>query len=271
MNTHPEPQPVLRFPGHAHSDLPLRRGMNGLCRDPDFDRGLLLASPGGRSLIDFCFDARGLWLHVAEGVHSVHVNGRPVQHLAFLRLGDGIHCEGVEMRLVDRESRARRELPPSEEDERRSGHRPLLLRGLCGRDHGRAFPLDQLVRVGGRNATIRLDGADETVAELFQQSGKVWLSAAEPLGRVRVNDEPVAVACLRPGDQLGFAGGERYVLDVPGRAAERGVAPPAQKRKMPDPASDTAAAAPRWRIPWLLVAAVASAAALAALLWFGVR
>ena len=101
VNTLPSSQPILRFPGHEHPDLPLHAGVNGLCRDPDHDRALMITPGGGSSLIEFCVDARGLWLHVAEGVRGVHVNGRPIQRLACLHVGDAIHCEGVEMQLAE--------------------------------------------------------------------------------------------------------------------------------------------------------------------------
>ena len=68
VNTLPSSQPILRFPGHEHPDLPLHAGVNGLCSDPDHDRALMITPGGGSSLIEFCVDARGLWLHVAEGV-----------------------------------------------------------------------------------------------------------------------------------------------------------------------------------------------------------
>ncbi len=264
VNTNPDIQPVLRFPGHEHSDLVLARGMNGLCRDPDFDRGLILARDGARSLVDFCFDVRGLWLHVAEGVHGVHVNGRPVRSLALLRLGDSIHCEGVEMQLVDRRPRLDPGHPPAPSTAAAVLPVPVL-RGICGADHGRACPLDGELAIGA-DGVAASDGS--AMARLRRDGVDVWLDVLDA-GRVQLNAMTVDRVRLRHGDQL-RVGGNRYVLEASALPAAGGPdhvprATSAAEADLPDRAAHGR------HVPWLLVAAILSAAALAALLWFGVR
>lgn len=259
---HSDRLPVLRFAGHRHPDLPLARGMNRLCRDPEFDRGLILAEAGARSLIDFCFDERGLWLHVAEGVAGVHVNGRPVRSLALLHLGDGIHCEGVEM-CVAQSAAALPEGPLSA--------LPLpLLRGLCGPDHGRALVIDGVLRAGGGGEAIRLEQGTAAVAEIRFADGELLLQALSADAAVRVNGEKVTQARLHPGDQLQFAPDRRYLLEAtPGRVST--TLSHTANTEAVEPAVALSREKRYWRIPWLLLAAIFSAAALAALLWFGVK
>ena len=265
VNTNPDIQPVLRFPGHEHSDLVLAQGMNGLCRDPDFDRGLILARDGARSLVDFCFDARGLWLHVAEGVQGVHVNGRPVRSLALLRLGDSIHCEGVEMHLVDRRPRTDSSLPTALPTAGDSAMPAPVLRGICGADHGRACTLDGELAIGADGAAA---SGGQAMARLLRDGADVWLDVLET-GRVQLNAMAVTRARLRHGDQLRI-GGNRYVLEA--SALPLVPEPERAPKVVPGVESDAGGWAPRRRhVPWLLVAAALSAAALAALLWFGVR
>ncbi len=51
-------------------------------------------------LLQLCNDRRGIWLTVADELRGVHVNGRPVRHVAMLRAGDSIHVDGSELLLI---------------------------------------------------------------------------------------------------------------------------------------------------------------------------
>lgn len=266
------PKLILRFPERQHSDLPLRHGISRLCRDPDFDRGLIVAREGSRSLIDFCLDARGLWLHVAEGVAGVHVNGRPVQSLAMLCLGDVIHCEGVQMYVGEEVRREQGEgsAPPPMQYKNRWA--TPLLRGLCGIDHGRALLIDHPLRVGGNGADIALEGAEEVEAKIFSHQEQVWLQVSKFGRTVRLNGEQFTGAVqLRHGDQLVFAPDRRYLLELPGKLAGLPFqAQQEQKWEQGDTVVDVEADHGR-QVPWLLLAAFLSGAFLLALLLFGVK
>lgn len=270
VNTPRLPRLILRFPDHQHSDLPLHPGMSRLCRDPDFDRGLMVAREGSRSLIDFCLDARGLWLHVAEGVAGVHVNGRPVRSLALLRAGDSIHCEGVEMCVGEEGGRAAQELPVFSASDMQARQPVPLLRGLCGSDHGRALPLERTLKIGGKGADIVLEGQQGILVQIHCQQAQVWLEVLNAGHQVQLNGESVALAELRHGDQLAFAPGCRYLLEAPGKSASALAA--AQKpAAVLQPEAGQNTSPHRWQVPWLLLAAILSATILAALLWFGVK
>lgn len=262
VNTLPSSQPILRFPGHEHPDLPLHAGVNGLCRDPDHERALMITPGGGSSLIEFCVDARGLWLHVAEGVRGVHVNGRPIQRLACLHVGDAIHCEGVEMQLADPQPRA----PVGSA---RIGDGPagrLLLRGHGGRVHGQSIALDRSISVGGDDG-LRVEDAGGRIGQLSPwDEGRVRFTAEAGQGSCRLNGWPVQDALLRAGDQLVLSPDCRYLVESPG---EEPIAMTVAR-----PRIETDGDVPmrrRWRMPWLLLAAGLIALLLAALFWFGVK
>ncbi|PJK12786.1 hypothetical protein CO613_11125 [Lysobacteraceae bacterium NML07-0707] len=271
VNTPQLPRLILRFPDHQHSDLPLHPGMSRLCRDPDFDRGLMVAREGSRSLIDFCLDARGLWLHVAEGVAGVHVNGRPVRSLALLRAGDSIHCEGVEMCVGEEGGRAAQELPAFSASDAQARQPVPVLRGLCGSDHGRALPLERTLKIGGKQADIVLEGQQGILAQIHCQQAQVWLEVLNAGHQVQLNGESVALAELRHGDQLAFAPGSRYLLEAPGKSASALAAAQKPATAVSQPEAGHNLPPHRWQVPWLLLAAILSAATLAALLWFGVK
>lgn len=264
MNTLPAHQPVLRFPGHEHPDLPLRPGINGLCRDPDFDRGLVITPGGASSLVEFCVDARGLWLHVAEGVRGVHLNGRPLQRLAHLHVGDTIHCEGIELQLADPAPRATaiNARPQAGEPSR------LLLRGHGGSVHGQSVALNGPLQLGGEWG-LRVEGVHERLGELQPlDDGTLRLSLEAAATECRLNGWPVTDAVLQAGDQLLLAPGCRYLVESPGDEPVPAAAP---KSRAGDTSATTAGPGRKLRVPWMLLAAVASALMLAALLWFGVR
>ena len=263
VNTLPTQQPILRFPGDEHPDLPLQPGMNGLCRDPDLDRAVMLTPGGGSSLIEFCSDARGLWLHVAEGVRGVHVNGRPILGLSHLHVGDTIHCEGVEMQLADAAPRE-----PKPVGEGATSPSRFILRGHGGSVHGLSVALDQPLRIGGESG-VRVEGVTRSIGELTPMGGNaVHLHVYQDAEGCRVNGWPAVDGWLQAGDQLQFGPDCRYLVESPGNApAPMPVARPlAETLGLPSSSEGR-----RFRTPWLLIAALASGLILAALLWFGVK
>lgn len=250
------PPAILRFPGHGHPDLVLGEGVNGLCRDPDHERALMLTPGGGASPIEFCCDQRGLWLNVGEGVRGVHVNGRPVQRLAHLRLGDTLHFEGIEMQLVDARPRPV-SLPGAARTVEGASAPHIVLRGVCGLDHGRALALVRPLRLGA-------DDSDQPAFDVRIDDGEVRVASTSD-HYCQVNGQPLRAGVLRPGDQLVFAPDRRYVLESP-PVPETGAAP-----RSPAIAGKPAAGRQR-RFPWwLLLAGLLMACGLAALLSFGVR
>lgn len=256
----------LRFADGRLPDLPLHTGVHALGRTP---AGIGPVDVAGPALLHLCHDRRGIWMTVADGCRSVHVNGRPVRQVALLRPGDSLHVEDCELLLYT---------PPTGDAHldgsagRFAGGSPrLVLRGIGGPFHGRCLSLEKPRRVGtAANADLRIEGpgiaAEHAVLEAMNGHVLLHRAAAD----VMVNGYPVREAALRNGDQIVFGVQHRFVLEGP-TAAASATAPP------PRPAQDDAAGRPptprHWarRIPWLLVTALLLAGVLAALLVFGAR
>lgn len=248
--------------------MPLGAGVHGIGRIGDT---VGLVEDADAPAIRLFVDRRGVWMTVADGARGVHVNGRPVQRMAMLRLGDAIYLDGVEMLLVS--ERGVTPLPPALRDSpgQFGGDARVVVRGVGGRHHGRSFTLD-MPRLVGRSdeADIRID--DPAFAERHARIEMIGerivlrdLGAGE--GSL-VNGEPVRDALLMPGDQIVFDTHHRFVIEAPsllppqapGEGARAAV--PAAAESAPGRASAS-------NVPWLLLAAVLIAAVLSALLLLG--
>src|SRR5690606_33501054 len=216
--------------------------------------------------VRFCVDRRGVWLSVTEGARGVHVNGREVRRMAMLRVGDAVYVDGVEMRLggaTPPESPGDALHEPTRDAH---GDARVVLRGVGGQYHGRSFTLERPRLVGSssdadiriddpafadRHARLELLGEDVLLRDLGSAEGSV------------VNGEPMRDALLRPGDQVVFDAYHRFVVEAPMRERI------GDAHAEPVVAEADFAAPPKaspWRLPWLLVAALAIAGLLALLL-----
>ena len=203
-------------------------------------------------------DRRGRWLLVDERVAGVHVNGRPVRRCAWLRPGDSLHVGGHAILLAGTVEPA----PPAAAamPVRAGGEVRLVMRAVGGRHHGRGFTLGRGCLVGSDPAAdIRLGPPlAARHARIAVEAGRVVLRGLAA-GTSTVNGEVVGDAELRPGDQVLFGSGDRFVLEAPSPAPV-----------LPEPEAPVVIQVPtgqrRRRLPWLLVAAVLIAAALSALL-----
>lgn len=264
----------LRFPQHDQEDLSLGAGVHGLARRGD----AVVAGEGDQAPVRLCVDRRGVWMTLEEGAHAVHVNGRPVRRMAMLRVGDAIHLDGVLVQLVPA-GEVERRIPEARTEPRADADARLVLRGVGGQHHGRCFDLGR-PRIVGRVADcdIRIDApafADRH-ARLEPHGRGVALRALAPDDTSVVNGERVRDAMLGPGDQVVFDAHHRFVLEAPGRPPSAGGdgSAPAQRDGEGDDgdggdAARSGTATGRLRMPWLLVAAVLLAGALALLLLFG--
>ena len=251
----------LRFLDSPQPDLDLGIGVHALSVDGE---GRLSAAGGGQRLLGLHRDRRGLWLTVEPGAHGVHLNGRPVRRLALVRAGDRLHAAGQALQLQGTIEAARAGStgqPPAEAAR-------LLLRGLGGLHHGRAYPLGRDLRIGGGDADIAIEGAPAPLAGVRAREGVVIAEALDRNAPLEVNGHQVASASLQPGDQL-LVAGQRLLLEAPSaRLASLRAAAPQPIEPAETPAGNQAHAR-AWRMPWLLLAAALLAAALAALLLFG--
>lgn len=258
---------MLRLPAEG-ADLRLREGVQAIARD---QRGLYAAADGGQALVRFCLDRRGVWLTVGTEAGSVHVNGRPVRRMAMLRVGDAIYVDGTELVL----SRARAPEQPDAEDYDAASDAPgdirTVLRGVGGKHHGRSFTLEQPRLVGSAaDADIRID--DPVFAERHAQvsllDGRVVLRDLGSAEGSLLNGHAVRDAWLAPGDQLVFDSVHRFVLEAPGGTVQA-PSPLAAAEDADEATIDPPRTAGWRRWPWLLLAALLTAGALAALLMFG--
>lgn len=253
----------LRFPQHDQADLALGAGLHGLARRGD----AIVADAGTAAPVRVCVDRRGVWMTLEPGAHAVHVNGRPVRRMAMLRVGDAIHLDGVLVQLLAANDVDRRIPEPRAGG---AGESRLVLRGVGGQHHGRCFDLGR-ARVVGRldDCDIRIDAPAfaERHARLEPHGDAIALRGLSPDDTSMVNGEAVRDAMLRPGDQVVFDAHHRFVVEAPGRPAPRPVSsgPAAAEAQDAAPAARSGAR----RMPWLLLAAVLLAAALAGLLLFG--
>ena len=262
----------VHFANRQQPDQTLGSGGQRIVRDASGQVRLGDDSVGPLLLARFCSDERGLWLQVAGGVRSIHVNGRPVRRMALLRAGDSVHAEGVEM-LLRGECEPATQLPDAPMDGSGEDQR-VLLRGVGGRHHGRAHALDQ-PRTIGRDAAADIVIDDPVFPERqarFERHGdKVLLRDLGSPEGCQVNGVSVRHCWLHAGDQVVFDGNQRFVLEVPLGAAP--VYLPVAVEEVATPEAPPAPVMPprprRW--PWLLLSALLLGATISALLLFGAR
>ncbi|RZA18146.1 MAG: FHA domain-containing protein [Lysobacteraceae bacterium] len=261
----------LRFSDGDQPDLVLGAGVHALGRRPT---GLGPVDDEQPWLLQLCNDRRGIWLTVADELRGVHVNGRPVQHVAMLRAGDSIHADGNELLLTA--ANDGRTMPQATATQRDPiGNLRLTLRGIGGAHHGRSISFEKPLRIGrASDAEIRIEGPGiaERHALLEAVNGQVVLRDAE--ADVLVNGQRLRQAVLQAGDQIAFDVQHRFVLEGPPPPA---AGPSASERLRAAFGADGEEAPPPsrksrlQRMPWLLVAAILLGAALSGLLLFGAR
>ena len=260
----------LRFSDGDQPDLVLGAGVHALGRLPT---GLGPVDAEHGWLLQLCNDRRGIWMTVADELRGVHVNGRPVQHVAMLRAGDSIHVDGNELLLsADDDGR---DVPPAGTVQRDPiGNLRLVLRGVGGTHHGRSISLDKPRKIGrASDADIRIEGPGiaERHALVEAVNGQAVLRDAD--AGVLVNGQRVRQAMLHAGDQIAFDVQHRFVLEGPPPPIDD----PSNARLHAaytgdgDDAPSTPSKSWPQRMPWLLITALLLAAALSALLLFGTR
>ena len=252
VNTH-----LLRFPNHEHADLVLEPGATNVGRDPDHDRGLAILPRDQPALVQIAIDRRGVWMSVADATWGVHVNGRPVHHLACLRAGDTLHVEGMEMQLLRECAPA----APSQPAAAPATPAPVL-RGVAGPLYGQALEAETAAQ------RITLQSGDALQAFRLNANGTGIDVSSTEANALRVNGFPVSAATLQLGDQLTLADGQRFVLEGPGNVPKPVVAP-SPRAAARDAADALGQEVRRWSVPWVLVSAVVIALALLAVFWFG--
>jgi len=253
----------LHFPAPGAEVLPLPEGRHNIgWRDGRPD----LACKHAQALITLTVTPRGIWLNIGEQAPRVHVNGRRVHKIAWLRSGDVIHLDRVELRLCavppahpPLPAQAA-PLPPEPEADPR-----LVLRALSGPDHGRCFTLDRPCLIGrSARADIQIDDTAHSDGDVRVERvhGQLLLRHLRASGRTLVNGQRVHDAVLAAGDQVVFGPRHRFVVESPLTGA-----PPVNAR--PAPVLTPPLRRPLRSLVWLLAAATLLATILAGVLLLG--
>lgn len=252
----------LHFPNRQQADVPLTSGVCPVVRHASGQILAGISAVGMLPLARFSLDARGLWLQVIHDGSRVHLNGRPVQRMAVVRAGDQLNVDGQDIHVIGRHDTVEEDLSAL-----------ALLRAHGGRLHGRAFSLQRAWVMGSsREADITLDDRNlpPLLLRVHNAQGQLHLQVL-PEGRtVGVNGIACTQCRLHAGDQIVIDAMHRFVVESPRPPvpAWPGDAPALPRTATPAPVAATPARA-AW--PWLLLAALAMAAMLAALLMFGTR
>lgn len=260
----------LRFANGERDDLVLGAGVHAVGQDDD-GRPCLVEDPHDARL-QVSIDRRGIWLQLREHSQGMHVNGRPVRRMAMLRAGDALHLDGIDLVLVG----ARPDpLPagPAQDPPRAR----VVLRAVGGPHHGRCFDLDRPCTVGSRpdaELCIAEPGMPGQHSRLEPHADGVTFRSLDASGVIEVNGHRLKEGLLVAGDQVVFNTSHRFVLEAP-----RVLAPPAPPMPEVTLKTPVAATAPERsplvgslrRMPWLLLAALLMAGALALLLLYGAR
>lgn len=159
----------------------------------------------------------GTWLRVFGERNSVHLNGRPIRHLAWLRAGDRIFLDGHSFFIVAQ--------PSSETAVASDDDAPIpsfALRGLSSDHFGQAVNVGRTLRVGtDQQAELRLPeaGAPREIAKLTALANGVRLEMLAEDVTSQVNGLKVRDGILTAGDQWVLNGRHRYVLESPGESS----------------------------------------------------
>ena len=243
-----------------HSAFPIVAGVQYLYFDAFGALGLRADDATESAPLRLSLRSSGLWLYLNDPKLSVHVNGRPIQRLAFLRCGDVVHVEQAAI-LIQAQPPF---MPPARPSP--SAHECTVLRGLSAAWIGRCVRLDAPCCVGRTgHAQIRIN--DPLIAPIHARvtcgSEGLRLVMTAPRQTCVINGHRVRAAWLRSGDQIVFADLYRFVVESP---VQLGVHPPVLPVSSPS-AISADESSERW--PWLVIAAIGLALLLSSVLWFG--
>ena len=190
------------------SDDPLGIGLN--------DEGLAQFAPISQATATVISTRTGTWLRVFGERNSVHLNGRPIRELAWLRAGDRIFLDGHSFFVVGKptgdggDAAANEDAVPA-----------FALRGLSGDHFGQAINIGHSLRVGtDTQADLRLTeaSAPHEIARLTAMSDGVRLEMLADDVTSQVNGLKVRDGMLHAGDQWVLNGRHRFVLESPGES-----------------------------------------------------
>lgn len=227
---------------------------------------MLDASELHRAAVILEVDSRVVRLRVTPLSPHVHLNGRPVRRLGYIRGGDVLHLAGRPIRIIGRRS-GQPVLTPSD---------AVVLRGVGGELHGRCFALRDGLRMGGGvGMDIPLGNGcplGEQVMIMPSRIG-VFLQVLSTAVVVAINGEKITESPLYAGDQIQVGHAGRFVVESVAISSVPDEGSPAVLTSVgrQEVLTPTVLAPVGMGWTWLLIAALSLSAVLAALLLFGAR
>ncbi len=284
----------LSFPNGEHADVKLAPGEIRIGSAGDNE--IVLRGEGIRPHhASVLVDNRGVILRVHARDAWTHLNARPIVDLALVRGGDLITVDQVRIALKPADESAVKPagttVPDASQQEFGAGSR-VALRGLSGRNFGRAVPLLKPLVIG-REASCDIVLDDDSALALKHARIEIapegaYLRSVDGRSEFEVNGVMRKDATLHGGDQITFRQ-DRFLLEAPGlpaRGKARSAAPPSASPVLITQtlraitAADVAGAAPPppelhedaapgepAASPWLLILAGALIAAALAMLF----
>jgi pSer/pThr/pTyr-binding forkhead associated (FHA) protein len=251
----------LVFPAGEHAQVLLNSGINRVGSDPQST--VVLDRPGVQPQhCELHVGNNRVMLQVPPG-GAVSVNGRAVDGLIALRLGDCIGIDGIQARLASvgavpqPASGDSRPLPAAaNEDSGMTTVRPALpryvLRCVSGAGLGRSYPLLGATTVGRAvecALQVEAPGLSRQHARLMPLEDGVRVEDLGSTNGTFVNDHRIDSALARSGDEIGFDNVRFRLLDSTRSELQQVAGRPAP---------------PRFRMPlwwWVGVLAVAAVVA----------
>ena len=253
------------------ADVPLTPGRHELARQPAggyrlqaCDGDVLPSGAVTDPVLGWDVGERGVWMRVVSQAARVHLNGRPIARLAFVRPGDIIHVNGESFQLLGRHAAGLSQ----------SALATSVLRVHGGPWHGRALPLESglsLQMTDGHPVIGPVDAGTATVLRIRPEGNALKLEMSVFMGGILLNGESVSAAELSPGDQIDLGQGTRLIVESARVAPFPAPAPEQVRMPQEAPADDQERPASMRALPWLLLAALVSAGLLTGLLLFGTR
>lgn len=210
----------LTFPNGEHAAVNIEQGQVGVGSAAGGGTSVTVSGLAPLHAV-FAHGRRGSWLTVPNGA-TVVLNARPVKRIAYLRAGDLVCLNALQVRVESTDPpppapaplvAAKRPAP----DDAQAANR-VVLRGLSGVWFGRSIPIVGPRQLGrGHGVDVRLEGPEvkERHAVIEVEGGVVVVRAGVPSASLRVNGHLVASARLAAGDQLEI-GPHRFTIEAPG-------------------------------------------------------
>lgn len=214
----------LSFANNEHPDVLVAPGDTSM--GSAADNAVVLAAPGiqPHHAVMTVSERSIVLAGIGGAAARIHVNARPVQEKALLRLGDTVSLDTVTFVLKpDRDESIRTQVPGAATAGKdgagveRTLPARVVLRGVSGGWFGKIVPVRGSLIVGsGKDSDLALDEVEleKHHASIEVAGDSIYLRGNGSKGGAVVNGVPVHDAVLFPDDQIAF-GRNRFVIEAP--------------------------------------------------------